>query len=279
MMSMETGNFNLLGTPGGIPSSPGGKLSGLYNKTIKPNLVRVTRRHDLVKCDYYPAPESGPIKSTPYGCKVHAKGDSVSLHHLVYRNTVGDITGKNIEVYRKCQNDYCVRPAHLIKGKPNAKISLPRLSCKGFIRFGSNDQLAMVCNHKSDKERACQVVTDYTDIEADISDVPTTRKCVKGCYGFVKCGDLLARVCTHKRACSTITDIEDIRASAADVDPAGGAEDSHVTKFMTREEYKNKYGEYGSGEEEEPEEESEEESEEEEPERFLPGTRRSTRKK
>lgn len=244
MMSMNTGKFNLLGTPGGPKRPKVHKEEDLYN-TIMENMTRVTdRRHGLVKCDY--PEESDRVHRGKKEFSISSRSDTevsgakIKVHRFVYQHAVKKGTGnqkplhKDDDVYHKCGNAFCCRLSHMIAG-PNAANS--RLKCLGFIRFGSNDKIAMVCPHKSDTEIACPIVTDHTTIPATAADIPTVKREREGCYGFIKCGDMYAKACVHKYPCSTVTDFEDIRVDSSDVDP-DGKYDGLVTKTMTNAAYK-----------------------------------------
>lgn len=287
MMSMETGKLNLLGTPGGPLRPKVVKEEKLY-KDMMETMTRVTdRRHGLVMCDYPEENERVTVGVTGFSLSTKSSkfpsGAHANAHRFIYLSTINrGSTGNqkaltpDDEVYRKCGNKFCCRMSHLIAGY---KVSTPRKNCLGFIRFGSNDKIAMVCPHKSDTEIACPIVIDHTKILATAADIPTKKREEEGCYGFIKYGDIYARACTHTPPCSTVTNFEDISVDATDVDPPG-MYDNLVTNTMSSAVYKALHPDYDSDGEgraklvgrvlvRPPAE----------PEQYRKGTRRSTRNK
>lgn len=254
-------------------SNPGPTKTSMGKAYNKLKIARVTRPDGLVSCDY--AVQGASIgKRGEYFLTVDGK--KTNIHRVAF---LGDYDTRAVtkEIMHICGNRICCRPEHMIKAKMGGNVYR---RCYGYIRFGSNDQLAKVCPH----DPPCRIVTEYSSVE-DIVKLPSNGKAFEGCCGTVTCGDLSAKVCRHKRLCSTVTDIEAIRASSEDVDPADKRQPRKPRKIMTEEEVIQKYDFYIYGkpkeeeeeESSEEEEESSEESEEEEPPRVL--TRRAKKTK
>lgn len=251
-------------------------------KLIKGSIVRVSRCYGLVKCDF---PVTNLVRfDKKSGFHVTVNGNNITFHRVVFDVKVSRTVAKGKEICHTCANKYCCRPSHLEKGQKG--VHLGRRGCYGFVRFGSNNELAKVCEHGTNGKKPCPVVTDFESISAEHSEVPKGGSKVKGCYGFVKCGDLLARVCNHNPPCSVITDIAKIRAAPGDVDPIEEV-DKDVKKTMSVKEFREasplKLSDPEDSEEEEEsdpeeeEEESETEEEDSEEEVNIPRTRSQKR--
>lgn len=243
-------------------SEPGPTKTAMGKAYDKLKIVRVTRPDGLVSCDYAVKGASLGKDGKPF---LTISSKKVSIHRVAFLGDY-DTTASSKEIMHLCGNSICCRPEHMIKARMGGNIYR---RCYGYIRFGSDDQLAKVCHH----DPPCRIVTEYSSVEG-IDKLPNTGNPIKGCCGTVTCGDLSVKVCNHVRLCSTVTDIEAIRAKPEDVDPADVREPRKPRKIMTEEEVLRRYnfhiyGEPEESPEESEEEESSEESEEEEPRRVL----------
>lgn len=165
-------------------------------------IVRVPRDNGLVSCDYAVKGR----KNCEGKVTVTVDNKHINTSRFVYMaEKACQFKGK--EVYHICGNTDCCRASHMEVDKDGTNLKRP---CHGYVRFGSNDNIAKVCKH----DPPCRVLTEYTDVQ----DVRPKLNQVGDCCGTVTCGNLSALVCHHAYTCRKVTDIESIRAKPEDVD-------------------------------------------------------------
>lgn len=201
----------------------------------KRGIVHVMKDNGVISCDYPTLAVNR--RDNGYSCSVGGK--KVNFHRLVYMVTKGNITGEGIEVIHTCQDKYCCKPSHLVKGPKG--ISIERKGCKGFVKVG-DDTFIKACTH----EPQCDVITNSADLKVEEVERYGSNSVKEGCLGFLKYDEGLYMVCAHECPCGIITEVTDDMMCNSDFIDVG--EDADIDEendvereFLSEQDFKEKY--------------------------------------